>query len=135
MKRNIFGLIASFTYIFIIIISSKMFGKSEKEASRKYIHIMLSNWWIIAMVFFDTPVFACIGPGVFIIVNYLSYRFNLIKSMERDESEKDGLRNSILCYFFVYFSIFMFWAFKKHRDRTMRDNCNGIWRWNGCSNW
>lgn len=101
MKRNIFGLIASTVYILIILISAKIFGKSEKEASRKYIHIMLSNWWIIAMVFFDTPIFACILPGLFIIINFISYKFNLIKEMEREKEEQDGLGT-------VYYAISLF---------------------------
>lgn len=101
MKRNIFGLIASIVYILIIILSAKIFDKSGKEASRKYIHIMLSNWWIIAMIFFDSPLFACICPGLFIIINFISYKYNLIKAMERDEDEKDGLGT-------VYYAISLF---------------------------
>lgn len=101
MKRNIFGLIASMVYILIIILSAKIFDKSGKEASRKYIHIMLSNWWIIAMIFFDSPVFACIGPGLFIIINFISYKYNLIKAMEREENEKDGLGT-------VYYAVSLF---------------------------
>ena len=101
MKRNIFGLIASIVYILIIILSAKIFDKSGKEASRKYIHIMLSNWWIIAMIFFDSPLFACICPGLFIIINFISYKYNLIKAMEREEDEKDGLGT-------VYYAISLF---------------------------
>lgn len=101
MKRNIFGLIASIVYILIIILSAKIFDKSGKEASRKYIHIMLSNWWIIAMIFFNSPLFACICPGLFIIINFISYKYNLIKAMERDENEKDGLGT-------VYYAVSLF---------------------------
>lgn len=101
MKRNIFGLIASIIYILIIILSAKIFDKSGKEASRKYIHIMLSNWWIIAMIFFDSPMFACICPGLFIIINFISYKYNLIKMMERDEKDKDGLGT-------VYYAVSLF---------------------------
>ncbi|MGN1298993.1 MAG: diacylglycerol/polyprenol kinase family protein [Candidatus Scatovivens sp.] len=101
MKRNIFGLVASAVYIVIILLSAKMFEKSEKEASRKYIHIMLSNWWIIAMIFFNTPIFACIGPAIFIIINYISYKYNLIKSMEREKDKQDGLGT-------VYYAISLF---------------------------
>ena len=91
MIKNIFGLIASVVFIGITLISSKMFEGNNKEASRKYIHIMLSNWWIIAMVFFDTPIFACICPALFVVINFISYKYNLIKTMERDEDKKDGL--------------------------------------------
>lgn len=92
MLKNIFGLIASAVFIGITLISSKMFEETNnKEASRKYIHIMLSNWWIIAMVFFDNPIFACIYPALFVVINFVSYKYNIIKTMERDEDKKDGL--------------------------------------------
>ena len=92
MLKNIFGLIASMVFVAITLISAKMFEETNnKEASRKYIHIMLSNWWIIAMVFFDNPIFACICPAIFVVVNFISYKYNIIKTMERDEDKKDGL--------------------------------------------
>ena len=60
--------------------SAKIFEKWGKELSRKYIHIMLGNWWIIAMIFFNNVLFAAIGPAVFVIINYLSYKKDLIKT-------------------------------------------------------
>ena len=51
--NNLFGVIVSIIFIGMIIVSAKVFEKAGKEASRKYIHIMLSNWWVIAMIFFD----------------------------------------------------------------------------------
>jgi len=106
--RNLFGLIVSFVFIFIVIISAKVFEKSGKEASRKYIHIVLSNWWIIAMVFFNSPVWAAIGPLVFVFVNYASYKFNLIKSMEREDDEKDGLGTVYYALTLLILSILLF---------------------------
>ena len=87
--NNLYGLFASIIYIFLVIFLSNLFAKAGKEASRKFIHIMLSNWWIIAMVFFDNVWVASILPAIFIVVNYLSYRFNLIKSMERDTDSNE----------------------------------------------
>ena len=70
-----------------------MFEKAGKEASRKFIHIMLSNWWIIAIVFFDNMWWAALLPAIFVIINYVSFKTNLIKVMERDEGDvnKDSL--------------------------------------------
>ncbi len=91
--RNIFGLIISVVYIGMVFLGGKLFEKSGKEASRKFIHIMLSNWWIIAMIFFDNVWCAALLPFLFIIINYVSYKYDIIKVMERDESEenKDSL--------------------------------------------
>jgi len=83
--RNIYGLVISILYIGLVIGISGLFSKASKEASRKFIHIMLANWWIIAMIFFDNMWIAGILPALFIIINYASYKFDIIKSMERDD--------------------------------------------------
>ncbi len=91
--NNIFGVIVTIIFMGIIFISASLFEKAGKEASRKYIHIMLSNWWIIAMVFFDNMYIVAFIPALFVVINYASYKMNIIKVMERDEGEenKDSL--------------------------------------------
>lgn len=114
--RNVFGIIVSFVFIGIVIVSAKVFEKAGKEASRKYIHIVLSNWWIIAMVFFDSPYWAMIGPIVFVFVNYASYKFNIIKSMERDENEKDGLGTVYYALTLLILSVVFFGPWKNYKS-------------------
>jgi len=87
---NWLGEIVSFAYIALVIVCAKLFEKKEKEISRKFIHIMLGNWWIIAMFFFDNVWFASFGPALFVIINYLSYKKDLIKVMEREEQDGFG---------------------------------------------
>lgn len=87
---NWLGIIVSYLYIALVIIGAKAFEKKGKEASRKFIHIMLGNWWIIAMYFFTNVWFAAFVPATFIIINYMSYKKNLIKVMERDEQDGFG---------------------------------------------
>ena len=106
---NLLGLLVSFAYIGLVIASAKIFEKKEKELSRKYIHIMLGNWWIIAMLFFDNVWFAMVGPAVFVIVNYLSYKKDLIKVMERDQQDGFGTvyyALSLLILAIVAFGVF-----------------------------
>ena len=88
--KNIFGIIISLVYIGIVICSGKLFEKRSKEASRKFIHIMLAPYWIIAIIFFENIIWASVMPFLFVIINYLSCKFNIIKQMEREEGEKDG---------------------------------------------
>ncbi len=83
------GILISYLYIGIIIICAKLFEKKGTEFSRKFIHIMLGNWWFIAMYFFTNVWFAIFVPITFVIINYVSYKKNLIKVMERDK--KDGI--------------------------------------------
>jgi phytol kinase len=59
----------------------------KEEGARKFIHIGVSNWWILAMIFFEGENaiwFAIIPPATFIVLNYLSYRLNILKAMERN---------------------------------------------------
>lgn len=86
---NFLGIIISYLYIGLVIIGAKIFEKKGKEASRKFIHIMLGNWWIIAIYFFSNVWCAVLVPATFVVINYLSYKKNLIKVMEREE--QDGL--------------------------------------------
>lgn len=84
--NNWWGLIFSYVFIFVVIGISTVLQKKgilKDEGARKFIHIGVSNWWIIAMVFFDSVYFAIIPPITFIILNYASYKMNIIKSMER----------------------------------------------------
>lgn len=101
--NNVFGIIVSLIFIGLIFVAAKVFEKAGKEASRKFIHIMLSNWWIIAIIFFDNVFFAALLPAVFIIINYASYKMDIIKVMERDEEDEN--KNSLGT---VYYAISLF---------------------------
>lgn len=90
------GLFASYAFVFAVIGMATLLDKLNilsDEGSRKFIHIGVANWWFIALWFFDqsTVLFAIIPPASFILLNYLSYRFNLIASMERDTVSSHNL--------------------------------------------
>lgn len=86
---NVWGLVLSYALIFLIIGVSTILQKVkifDDESARKFIHIGVSNWWILAMIFFTDSHkmwFAMIPPITFILLNYISYRQNLFKAMER----------------------------------------------------
>ena len=107
---NWLGLLVSFAYIALVIVGAKLFETRGKEISRKFIHIMLGNWWIIAMFFFDNVWFASLGPAVFVVVNYLSNKKNIIKVMERDE--QDGFGTVYYALSLLILSIVSFGIFK-----------------------
>lgn len=111
--KNVAGIILSYVFIAVIIVAAKFFEKAGKEASRKFIHIMLSNWWFLAMYFFDNAVWASIGPLSFVIINYISYKKNLIKVMEREEDEKDGLGTVYYALSLLIIAIFTFGIIKR----------------------
>ena len=87
---NWLGILISYIYIGLVIVGAKLFEKKGKEASRKFIHIMLGNWCFIAMFFFTNVWFAIFVPATFVIINYISYKKNIIKIMERDSQDGFG---------------------------------------------
>lgn len=107
---NFLGIIISYLYIALVIIGAKIFEKKGKEASRKFIHIMLGNWWIIAMYFFTNVWCAVLVPATFVVINYISYKKNLIKVMERDE--QDGLGTVYYAVALLILAIVSFGIFK-----------------------
>jgi phytol kinase len=90
------GLVFSYILVFIIIGISTFLQKKNilgDEGARKFIHIGVSNWWILAMIFFtgeDALWYAIVPPITFIGLNYLSYRQNIFKAMERGGSGNLG---------------------------------------------
>jgi len=90
--NNLIGIIVSFVFVFAVIgISTVLSNKGilDGEGSRKFIHVAVSNWWIIAMLTFTDPLWASFVPLMFVFINYLSYRKNVFKAMERDGSSRD----------------------------------------------
>lgn len=92
--NNVYGVLSATVFIIIILIISIFFEKRSifsEEGTRKFVHIGVSNYWFIAMYFFDSPYWASIVPALFIVINSLSYRFSLLSSMERSDEKKSGL--------------------------------------------
>lgn len=108
---NFIGILVSYLYIGLVIIGAKIFEKRGKEASRKFIHIMLGNWWFIAMYYFTNVWFAAFVPLTFVIINYLSYKKGIIKVMERDK--QDGLGTVYYAISLLILTIISFGIFKK----------------------
>jgi phytol kinase len=100
IMKNIIGIFVSYLFVFAIILASTLLTHRRilsGESSRKFIHIGVSNWWIIAMIFFDTPWYAAIPPLSFVVINYLSYKDQIIGAMESQDG-RGGLGT-------VYFAI------------------------------
>lgn len=90
--NNVLGIIVSIVFVFVIIGASSLltkFNLLSNEGSRKFIHVGVSNWWIIAMIFFNNNIYAAIVPALFVIINYISYKKQVFKAMERDGSKND----------------------------------------------
>jgi len=96
--------VLSYVFVFGIIALSTLLQKMgifKDEMSRKFIHIGVGNWIIIAYFYFDDPFWAVFPPFTFIVLNYISYRLNLFKAMERAEKTKNDLGT-------VYYAVSLF---------------------------
>lgn len=85
--NNVWGVLLTVLPIFVIIGLATILQKKGvigDEGSRKFVHIGVSNWWILAMILFDDPLWASIAPLTFIVLNYISYRKNIFSAMERN---------------------------------------------------
>jgi len=60
------------------------------ETCRKLVHILVSNWIILAVLAFEQLWAVLIVPASFIVLNYLSYRKGLFSSIEREEDNTPG---------------------------------------------
>lgn len=114
--KNILGVLIGLTYVFGVILSGKLFEKKSKEASRKFIHIMLAPYWIIAILCFDNVIWASVLPFLFVIINALSCKFELIKQMEREENDKDGFGTVYYALSLLLLSIVTFGPLKFYKD-------------------
>ena len=104
------GIIVSFLFIFGVIGLATFLEKQgiiSGEASRKFIHVGVAHWWFIAMLFFTSPLTAAIIPAAFVVINFLSYRYNFFKSMERD----GGLKDLGTVYYALSLLILALWSF------------------------
>ena len=89
IKENIIGEIISFIFILIVFILAIPLYKIKPEYSRKEIHIMLGNFYFIALLYFTEWYFAFLGPFLFIFINYFTVKYKLIKLMIRHKKENN----------------------------------------------
>ena len=104
--NNVIGVAASFGFIVLVLVLSIFMQRFGKEVSRKFVHIALCNIWFFYLALVDNVYAAIILPILFVIINSLSYKFNLIKSMEREE--KDSLGTVYYAISILVISIFTY---------------------------
>ncbi len=98
------GYLTIFAYIFslIFIIGPLVKKVSNLETSRKIIHILLFMVWIFLDIFMKNTYHQVIVPIIFLILNTLSYKFNIYKSVEREDKNHLGT-----IYFAIVITIIM----------------------------
>ena len=93
MDLNWIGIGSSYIFVFLILVLAEIFLRKKwlsPEYARKFVHIAVSNWWLIAMFLIKSYVYAVIPPITFVFFNYFSYKKSLFESME-EKGGKAGL--------------------------------------------
>ncbi|MEG0505723.1 MAG: SEC59/DGK1/VTE5 family protein, partial [Raoultibacter sp.] len=90
--ENVWGLGLSGAYVLLVLgVSSVLSRKgASSEVTRKFVHIALGGWWVIAMVFFTSPLWAAILPAAFIVVNGFAHRAQKLSFMSREQDNTLG---------------------------------------------
>lgn len=83
------GFCISYLYVFVLLMIGSRLERYNKEASRKFVHIMTANWWFIVMVCFKEPFWPTAVALSFVLVNIITYKYSFFTCIERGDREKD----------------------------------------------
>lgn len=122
--NNVIGITAITVYIVIVFLMSEFLVKKDKEISRKFVHIMLSNIWFYYLAFIDSIVWACVLPAVFVVINAFSYKFKVFKTIEREKN--DGFGTVYYVFSILLICIFTY-LIKNPLVRITRNFDYGLW--------
>lgn len=67
--------------------------KISRQHTRKIVHIIFANWYFIPYFMVSKPedvLFAIIPPLIFMMLNLLSWRYKIVKAIERDDKKELG---------------------------------------------
>ena len=96
------GYLLTYIYVFLILIILGILKKKKlikENTSRKLVHILVGFSWIIMYYYFELSIHMIILPITIVIFNFLSYKFNIAKSME--EENKDSMGTIFYAFGFV----------------------------------
>jgi phytol kinase len=110
MGQDWLALLISYIYVFAVIGVGEGLRKwrgYSTEFTRKLIHVGVGMWSLGTVLLFEHWYFAIIPPLSFVLLNYISYRHELFKSVELGEKGNLGT-----VYFPISFSIILclFWS-------------------------
>ncbi len=109
MRSDWLALIISYVYVFAVIGIGEGLRKwrgYSTEFTRKLIHIGVGMWAFGTVLLFEQWYFAIIPPLSFVVLNYISYRGEIFKSVELGEKGNLGT-----VYFPISFALILclFW--------------------------
>jgi phytol kinase len=109
---DVWGLLISFIYVVAVIGLGEWLRRKQgysAEFLRKVIHIGVGLWSIGAVLLFENRYMAIIPPLSFVVINAISYRFQLVESMDAIEDRSPGTIYFPIAFVLV---ILFFWDAK-----------------------
>jgi|GEM_PF-466804 len=91
--KILWGYIASIGYLFAVILICGAFQKRRSlnvEISRKVIHVAIAFTWCIMDVFWGRSYHQAILSALFVVINFLSYKFKFLPGVERQSKSHPG---------------------------------------------
>jgi phytol kinase len=82
------GIIATILFVFIIVGFAELVRRRfalSANFTRKIIHVGVGNWIFLWPFAFDNWYAILLPPAFFVVLNYVSYRHELFRAMERNE--------------------------------------------------
>mgnify|MGYP006281721959 CR=1 FL=1 len=78
------AMVISSVYVFGILALAEIARRRgvPRSVTRKIVHVGIGTWVIPTFLLFDHRLWAVIPPACFVVVNALSFRFHLIRSVE-----------------------------------------------------
>ena len=109
---DVWALVISYIYVFAVIGLGEWLRRRQgysAEFLRKVIHIGVGLWSVGTVLLFENRYMAIIPPLSFVVINAISYRFQLVKAMDAIEDRSPGT-----IYFPLSFvaAILVFWSAK-----------------------
>ena len=92
-RQNLIALGLSYLYVFVVLFGAELVRKflgASGDFTRKAVHIGVGMWSIPTLFLFNDWRIGIIPPLTFIVFNYLSFRFELLKSIEMADSNNLG---------------------------------------------
>ncbi len=93
LPSDLLSLLVAFAYIIVLIAIAEILRRVfhvPVDITRKVVHVGVGMVAIALTIVFREWYIAIIGPLVFIIINYLSYRTGLFRGIETGEKEQLG---------------------------------------------
>jgi phytol kinase len=83
----------SFAYVLLVVALAEGLRRSGRvsfDVSRKIIHAGIGTWVVPTVMLFHSPWVAAVPPAVFVLLNFLSYRYRWTRAMDAEGGDNVG---------------------------------------------